>query len=124
MLERVRELRRQQTPAERLVWELLRGRHWLGLKFRRQHQIGNTIVDFYCHSARLVIELDGSVHDRPDVRRHDQDRDTYLASLGLRVIHFPNELVLGSPEAFLEALLRHLPTTPAPSPENNTDDDN
>ena len=59
LLERARALRREATDAERLLWSLLRDRQFLGLKFRRQHPLGGYIVDFYCHEARLGIELDG-----------------------------------------------------------------
>jgi len=58
-----RELREKQTPAEALLWQLLRNRRLLGFKFRRQHQFGDYIADFYCHEARLIIECDGSVHN-------------------------------------------------------------
>ena len=59
LLERARALRREATDAERFLWSLLRNRQFLGLKFRRQHPLGGYIVDFYCHEARLGIELDG-----------------------------------------------------------------
>jgi len=58
-----RELREKHTPSEALLWQLLRNRRLFGFKFRRQHQFGDYIADFYCHEARLVIECDGSVHD-------------------------------------------------------------
>ena len=57
LLERARELRKQQTPTEEILWECLRDRRFLNVKFRRQHNIGQFIADFYCHTARLVIEL-------------------------------------------------------------------
>ena len=62
LVERARELRKQQTPAEDLLWELIRNRQLADLKFRRQHQIGDYVVDFYCYEARLVVEVDGDVH--------------------------------------------------------------
>ena len=62
LLERARELRKQQTPTEEILWECLRDRRLLNTKFRRQHNIGQFIADFYCHPARLVIELDGEIH--------------------------------------------------------------
>src|SRR5260370_20311655 len=67
-----RELRERQTPAEALLWQLLRNRRLLGFKFRRQHQFGDYIADFYCHEARMVIECDGSAHDPNEQWHHDQ----------------------------------------------------
>ena len=75
LAELARELRAKQTPAETLLWQLLRKRQLLGFKFRRQHQFGDYITDFYCHEARLVIECDGSVHDPNEQWHHDQNRD-------------------------------------------------
>src|SRR5262249_7748463 len=80
--ERARELRTKQTRAEGLLWELLRARQLLGFKFRRQHQFGDYIADFYCHEADLVIECDGTVHDGNESWYHDQERDAYMVALG------------------------------------------
>ena len=87
-----RELRRQMTPAERVLWTALRGGHFLGLRFRRQQVIDGFIVDFYCNSARLVVEVDGGIHE--DQHGHDAARDQILAARGVRVIRFPNEDVM------------------------------
>ncbi|MDM9586019.1 DUF559 domain-containing protein [Nostoc sp. GT001] len=62
LLERARKLRKQQTPAEEILWKCLRNRRLLNIKFRRQHNIGRYITDFYCHEKLLIIELDGSIH--------------------------------------------------------------
>ncbi|BCX49783.1 hsd R type ideoxyribonuclease, type irestrication, R subunit [Haloferula helveola] len=75
MVERARELRENQTPAEEMLWELLRDRKLGGAKFRRQHQFGDYICDFYCHDAALVVECDGEVHDTPEAKAHDKKRD-------------------------------------------------
>ena len=83
LLERAREMRMKATPAEAFAWGLFRDRQFLGLKFRRQHQIGNYIADFYCHEKRLVVELDGPVHDSDERRTMDRNRDAYLESLGM-----------------------------------------
>src|ERR1700679_3510922 len=66
-----RRFRREPTPAEAAAWQLLRGRRILGLKFRRQHVIAGFIVDFYCASLRLVLELDGGIHDHPVQAEND-----------------------------------------------------
>jgi very-short-patch-repair endonuclease len=67
--EQARQLRKEMTPAEQILWDRLRGRRFQGLKFRRQHPLGRFIVDFYCAEHRLVIELDGGIH------RHQQEYD-------------------------------------------------
>ena len=89
LLERARELRKKQTPAEEMLWQLVRNRQYLGLKFRRQHQVGDYILDFYCHDIRTAVELDGSVHATR--RRKDAKRDAYLRSQGIRVIRIQNQ---------------------------------
>src|SRR5204862_1027904 len=93
-----RELRKSQTPAEELLWELLRKRRLLGFKFRRQHQFGDYIADFYSHEAQLVIECDGSAHGPNDAWHHDQERDAYMIAQGLRVLRFSNERILNETE--------------------------
>ena len=86
-----RDLRMRQTEAETLLWQLLRNRQLLGFKFRRQHQFGDYIADFYCREASLVIECDGSVHERNEQWHHDQKRDAYMIFSGLRILRFTNE---------------------------------
>ena len=87
-------MRQRPTPAEDFAWELFRDRRFLGLKFRRQHQIGNYIVDFYCHEKRLVVELDGPVHESDERRTTDRNRDAFLKSLGLTVVRIRNKHML------------------------------
>ncbi|MEI6127029.1 MAG: type I restriction endonuclease, partial [Pseudomonadota bacterium] len=123
LVERARELREQQTPAEQIMWELLRDRQFSDLKFRRQHQIGSYIADFYCHELKLVVELDGPVHDRPDVGNKDQKRDEYLKSSGFDVLRVTNDEVLEKPETVLEKILVFIkPQPPSPS-GRRTDND-
>jgi very-short-patch-repair endonuclease len=98
----VREHRKEQTPAEAALWDLLRGRRSQGLKFRRQHAIGPYIVDFYCAAAQLVIEVDGSIHEQQ--REDDADRTAFLETKGLRVLRYKNEEVLKRPGKVLEAI--------------------
>ena len=90
MIGRVRELRKDQTKAEGIFWELVRNKQFMGLKFRRQHQIGLYIVDFYCHSERLIVEFDGEVHNTSEQKKKDEKRDKYLKSLGNKVLRFSN----------------------------------
>jgi len=86
-LQRARELRREMTPAEKILWNELRGNK-LGMHFRRQQIIKGFIVDFYCHKAELVIELDGAIHTGQQA--YDTERDKVLSELGLRVIRIQN----------------------------------
>jgi len=79
-----RDLRLAATLAERRAWDLLRDRRMLGLKFRRQHAIDGFIVDFYCSEQRLVIEIDGPVHDGVRALEYDRARTAWLATRGLR----------------------------------------
>jgi very-short-patch-repair endonuclease len=90
-LERARELRRKMTPAEKMLWEELRGNK-LGVHFRRQQVIAGFIVDFYCYKAGLVIELDGGVHDKQI--EEDAQRDKALKEMGLRIVRIRNEEIL------------------------------
>jgi very-short-patch-repair endonuclease len=103
------ELRKYPTLAEKIMWKYLQARQCLGFKFRRQHQIDRTIVDFVCIREKLVIELDGSIHNKR--KEYDQRRDAWLRSQGYRVMRFKNEEVEKTPENVLEEIklaLRHL----------------
>ena len=86
--ERARELRRNMTPAEKLLWQEVRAKK-LGVRFRRQQIIQGFIVDFYCHKAALVVEVDGDVHDLQ--KEEDARREKVLSELGLRVVRFGND---------------------------------
>src|SRR4051812_15603413 len=83
-----REMRREPTGAENHLWQRIRKQQVLGFKFRRQHTIDRFIVDFFCTEARLVIEVDGIIHD--DQQEADQLRTEFLENLGLRVLRFTN----------------------------------
>ena len=104
-----RELRQRQTQAERLLWGLLRNRRFAGAKFRRQHQFGKYICDFYCAGAKLVVECDGVSHASPEAAAHDEKRDAYLRSLGLTVLRFENKQILSKIEKVLSEISKHLP---------------
>jgi len=90
-LARSRTLRKEQTQAERVLWEALRDRRLDHLKFRRQVTMGVFVLDFYCRDLKLVVELDGEIHSEPHQAAHDQNRDSYLQSLGCTILRFPNE---------------------------------
>jgi len=88
--ENRRNLRSNLTPAEIRLWKYLQSKQLEGRKFRRQHSIGNYIVDFYCPEERIAIELDGEVHLNPVNEQYDILRDNYIKSLGIKVIRFRN----------------------------------
>jgi very-short-patch-repair endonuclease len=115
LLERCRAFRRNGTDSERLLWRLLRARQLAGAKFRRQHQFGPYILDFYCHEARLAIEVDGSQHLTQLGQIEDADRTAYLAARGLRVMRFSNSEVLQETEAVARKIWEAL-ADPHPNP--------
>lgn len=90
IFENAKALRNRVTESESLLWEHLKGKQ-LGLKFRRQHPIANFIADFYCHEIKLVIELDGSIHQLPEILANDIERQKQLESFGITVIRFTNK---------------------------------
>ena len=97
-------MRKNLTPAENILWQRLRKKQFGGLRFRRQHPIGRFIVDFYCAEARLVVEVDGGVHDEPGHAEYDEDRQRFLQALGLRVLRFSNAQVINETDAVLEVI--------------------
>ena len=94
MQNRSKNLRKNQTPAERLLWSKLRSRQRSGCKFRRQHPIGKYILDFYCSEARLAIEIDGGQHADDQQRKRDNLRTAVIMEKGIQVIRFWNDDVL------------------------------
>jgi len=107
-----RAMRQAPTPAEARLWKALRGRRTGGPRFRRQHALGPFIADFYCPEARLVVEVDGPIHNRRSAA--DAERQAYLNGAGFRVVRFTNDGVLTSLDGVLEAIWGNL--TPDPSP--------
>jgi cyclase len=110
---RAKELRNHMTNAEIKLWGYLRT-HPGGFKFRRQHPLAFFIVDFYCHAAKLVIEVDGGIHNSIEHQLADAERQSYIEDQGLRVIRFTNEDVLNCYEetiASINNVLSLLPNT-------------
>ena len=106
LTERARELRRQSTDAERVLWSRLRARGLLGVKFRRQATVKGYIADFVSTKHRLIVELDGGHH--ADQQKHDELRTRRLESQGYRVLRFWDNDALRDPESVLEAIRLHL----------------
>lgn len=90
LFERRKDLRNHSTPEEILLWDYLKNSS-LGAKFRRQHSIGGYIVDFYCPAKKLVIELDGEVHNTTEAREYDKVRDEFLKGMNLKILRFFNK---------------------------------
>ena len=109
LLDRARHMRQEDTLAEKLTWVLLRDRRMFGLKFRRQVPIEGFIVGFYCHELRLVIELDGTVHDSPQQILKDEQRNRRLKELGRQILRVPNGMVMKAPDVFAEEIGRFIP---------------
>ncbi len=114
---RARELRRNQTRAEAKLWSALRNRQLAGLKFRRQVPLGPYVVDFFCTSASLVVEVDGGQHGVPDGRSQDARRTRWLESQGYRVIRFWTNEVSETLEGVL-AVIREAASADRPSPSS------
>ncbi len=108
------ELRNRMTPAEEKLWKHIHINEWK-LKFRRQHPISNYVADFYCHKLKLVIELDGGIHDAEDVKKNDEEREKRMTGFGITVLRFKNEEVLGNINSVLNKisdLIKNHPLSP------------
>src|SRR5580658_2267194 len=105
---RARQLRREMTEAERLLWFLLRGRRLVGCKFRRQHPIGTYIVDFVCVQHRLIVEADGGGQHAEARLAVDEYRTRWLSGQGWRVMRFWNGDILRRQSGVVDAILREI----------------
>lgn len=92
LFEKAKQLRNNMTYSEFILWDELK-QNKLGVRFKAQHPIKNYIVDFYCHKVKLVIEIDGSIHDLEENIEYDKGRTFELEQLGLKVIRFTNDEV-------------------------------
>ncbi len=104
-----RRLRQQSGHAEDHVWKVLRAGRLEGWKFRRQHPVGPYIADFACPELRLILELDGEVHDLPDVAHRDTERSTSLEALGWTVLRFSNDVAKTRTTELIDAIRQHAP---------------
>ena len=110
--ENAKVMRSFSTDAESALWQMLRGKN-LGDKFRRQHIVGEYIVDFVCLTKKLIVEVDGKYHDTPEMQEADNFRTNYLNSLGFNVIRFTNEEVIGDTESVLNKIENALQIPPS-----------
>lgn len=91
-----RNLRKNQTFCEKIMWTYLRDRKTLGYKFKRQYSIDHYVIDFYCPELKFAIELDGSVHDMPDKKEYDAYRQEYLEKFGITFCRITNDELMGN----------------------------
>jgi acetylglutamate kinase len=115
VFQRAEELRNRMTPSEEILWKSIHINEWK-LRFRRQHPIANWVVDFYCHAVKLVIEVDGDIHEAEDVKRNDEEREKYLKNLGLTVLRFKNNDVFKNKNGVLAKIsetISELQNTPS-----------
>ena len=103
-----RSLRNDMPKAEKVLWSKLRRQQMLGFKFRRQYSVGAYIVDFYCPSVRLAIEVDGDSHFQNGAQRKDQIRQSMIESYGIRFLRFTNVEVFEHLDVVLEHIVRKL----------------
>ena len=100
-------LRKNLTPAEAFLWRLLKNSQFENRKFRRQHSIGNYILDFYCPSEKLAIELDGASHFTTEGIEYDTIRTDYINSFNIKVVRFENKLVFDNTTWVLDEIKRN-----------------
>jgi len=103
-LEKAKLLRKSETKTERLLWEQLNCKKFYGFKFRRQHPISQFIVDFYCHELKLVIEVDGDIHNIPENKEYDENRTFELEKFELKVLRFTNKDVENNMDIVLKTI--------------------
>ena len=120
--ERSRQLRREASPAERLLWTYLNAGKIDGHRFTKQFEIGPYYADLTCRSQKLVVEIDGWSHD---VRQsHDKHRDEYMRAVGYRILRFSNEAVMSNIEGVVQTIAVALAEGPSPSPSRKREGSN
>jgi very-short-patch-repair endonuclease len=100
--------RKNATKAEALLWERLKKKQLDGYKFRRQHPLGRFVLDFYCHTPKLAIEIDGNYHEKPLQKEYDDLRTEAIETIDIQVLRFTNEEVLTDIDAVLAEILKVL----------------
>ncbi len=114
MHERAKKLRREMTPAEKLLWKKLRANKLNGLHFRRQQIVYGYFADFYCHQHALIVELDGGIHETQ--KDYDAERAAHLIARGFRVIHFKNEEIINNLSVVLNRIVETCSLVDSPFP--------
>ena len=93
-IQNARKFRKNPTAAERALWNALRDRKLCGWKFRRQHPVDQFALDFFCRGKSVAIEIDGAIHDHPDIAGHDSERAKLLSRMGITLLRFRNDQVM------------------------------
>jgi very-short-patch-repair endonuclease len=116
-----KQLRNNATQAEKMLWYELKNNQLAGRKFRRQHSVGNYILDFYCPEERLAIELDGEQHEDDKQKEYDKKRTEYLNGLKIKVIRLKNTDVIFGRDSVVKIILENLRSEKKlnPSPSRN-----
>jgi type I restriction enzyme M protein len=109
-----RALRKDQTEAEKIIWERLRKRKFMSLKFRRQHVVEGFVIDFYCHELKLGIEVDGGVHLKR--KNYDQLRQEVIESEGISIIRITNKEIMEDKKTVLKKLGKAIGSSLTPLP--------
>ena len=106
LYEYAKQMRKNPTIAEEILWGRLKNKQLAGLKFRRQHPIDRFIADFYCHEKHLVVELDGGIHNEREQEDLDNGRTATLNEFGIRVLRFKNENVINNVEEVVSSIIK------------------
>ena len=101
-----KKFHKKPTKAEAILWAALRNRQLADLKFRRQFSFGRYIADFYCHGAKLIIEIDGTIHETPDQKDYDNYRNEIMETNGLKIIRLKNEEIISNLEQALNKIMK------------------
>jgi very-short-patch-repair endonuclease len=117
--KRAADLRNTMTKVEIILWSRLRMRQVEGLKFRRQQPIFDFIVDFYCHEIKLIIEVDGEIHNLPEQRKYDIYRNNILTINGYNVLHFTNHEIETDVNSVIAEIKTIINSILSPSQGNN-----
>ena len=105
MFKLAKQLRKDETEAEKVLWARLNKNQIQGLQFRRQHPINIFIADFYCVKIKLVIEVDGNIHDIPEYHLHDKGRSAMLEDFGITIIRFTNEQIMNEIDCVIKQIV-------------------
>ena len=118
LFEFAKQMRNNPTEAESILWQYLSNNQRKGCRFKRQHPIKYFIADFYCHSKKIIIEIDGGYHQIPEQYEYDRNKDYELEELGLKVLHFTNEQVLFDIENTIRVIDEELTPHPLKGEKN------
>ena len=108
IFKKAKELKKSMTESEQILWKRLRNNQLNGTKFRRQHPLDIFIADFYCHERKLIIELDGGIHDSIEQQEYDDGRSFELEEKGFKILRFRNEEVLNNIDKVINKIIEVL----------------